>query len=185
MSSTSLVAGTILGVLALCAGAHAQPAARPAPPAPGSTVILCRADEPGPRLLIDGRVTDPSGRPVPGAVVSAYNTDANGLYNPPNSPTREPRIQGVAIADAEGRFQMLTVRPGPYPNADDPAHMHFKVTAPTFHLTYSTIWFEGDPLLSPAKRAFADRDAETEIVRTTRPDGGLETAVHAIVLRPD
>ena len=36
--------------------------------------------------------------------MSAYHTDRSGLYNPPDSATRVPRLRGVAVTDEEGRF---------------------------------------------------------------------------------
>lgn len=158
----------LLAGVAACAAVGAaalrdQPSRVP-PPVTGSTAILCHPEEPGRRLLIIGLVTDEAGRPVRGASVGAYNTDSAGLYNPPNSPTREPRISGTVITDDQGRFQFLTVYPGPYPGIGEPAHVHFGATAPSYAQAWATIWMEGDPLITDERRAWADRDAETRIV---------------------
>lgn len=154
------------------------------PPSPGSTAIMCHAAEPGRRLLVAGTVVDESGRPVRGATVTAFNTDASGLYNPRNSPTREPRISGEVKSDAEGRFQFLTVAPGPYPDIAEPAHVHFGATARSFKQTYATIWIEGDPLITAERRAWADRDEETRIVAAEALEG-LAFARVTIVMKKD
>ncbi|MCW5768796.1 MAG: carboxypeptidase regulatory-like domain-containing protein [Phycisphaeraceae bacterium] len=146
-------------------------AERVPPPEVGSTAIICHAAEPGRRLLVSGVVTDELGRPVRGATVTAYNTDASGLYNPRNSPTREPRISGEVKSDAEGRFQFLTVYPGPYPDIAEPAHVHFGATARRFKQAWATIWIEGDALITAERKAWEEQDEETQIVPAESIEG--------------
>lgn len=161
----AVAAGGAAGVAAF-AGTDRVP-----PPDTGSTSIICHASEPGRRLLVAGLVTDESGRPVRGARVTAYNTDATGLYNPRNSDTREPRISGEVTTNAEGRFQFLTVFPGPYPDIAEPAHVHFGATARAFRQAYATIWFEGDPLITAERKAWEEQDEETRIVPLENIEG--------------
>jgi len=162
------VCSAIVGVWAANGGSEEQ---RSAPPSPASTAIMCHADEPGRRLLMSGVVTDEQGRPIEGASVCVHNADARGLYNPPSSPMRVPRIHATVVTDALGRFQLLTVRPGPYPDGSEPAHVHFDVTAPAYRQKYVTIWTEGDPLITPERRARAERDDELRIVPVRSIDG--------------
>jgi hypothetical protein len=168
--------------------ASAGGAERVPPPGPGSTAIMCQADEPGPRLLIAGQVLDGSGHPVAGAQVVAYNADAQGLYNPRNSPTRVPRIRGAVTSDTDGKFQLLTVSPGPYPDASEPAHVHFEVNCPGYRLRYSTIWFAGDPLITLQRQERARRwtaDHPQDVTRVETPGriaDGLTLVRHTIVL---
>lgn len=152
-------------------------------PGPGSTAIICDAEEPGLRVLIVGTAVDEAGRPVPEITVDAYNADASGLYNRPSDGTRVPRIRGSVRTDSAGRFQILTVMPGPYPSGDEPAHVHFGAVGPGYALSFRTIWFEGDPLITSAKRDWAQRDDETEIVPVERTDHGLAVVRTTIVLR--
>ncbi|MBC7833933.1 MAG: carboxypeptidase regulatory-like domain-containing protein [Phycisphaerales bacterium] len=172
-----VAAGGAVGAVVFAGAADRVP-----PPAAGSTAIMCHADEPGHRLLIAGIVTDETGRPIRGASVGAYNTDASGLYNPPNAGTREPRISGTVITDAEGRFQVLTVYPGPYPGIAEPAHVHFGANAPAYAQAWATIWIEGDPLITAERRAWADRDEETRIVPAEEIEG-LKVARVTIVMK--
>src|SRR5262245_38948174 len=58
-----------------------------------SLVALCAPDEPGVKVAFWGRVLDYQGRPLAKAAVVAYQADRAGLYNPPGSPTRVPRIR--------------------------------------------------------------------------------------------
>jgi protocatechuate 3,4-dioxygenase beta subunit len=144
----------------------------PTEPSGTAAVVLCSPDEPGEKLVFSGRVLDYRGQPLAKASVTAYHTDRNGLYNPQNSPTRVPRIRGVAITDEQGRFQFTSIKPAAYPNGTEPAHIHFAVFAPAHHYKYCDVWFEGDPLITEPKRAEAQRRKEPLIVRLVkRPDG--------------
>jgi protocatechuate 3,4-dioxygenase beta subunit len=162
-----MIARVLLAVFATLAGCETLPpttldvdARRHTPPA----VTIVDPNEPGRRLEVNGRVLDYGGRPLPKAAVILYNADANGLYNPPNSPTRVPRIRGVAITDERGAFRFITVWPGAYPNNSEPAHLHLLVAAPAHHPLHRSYWFEGDPLITPQRRAALRNDAETKIV---------------------
>ena len=163
---------------------------RPAPgpvnsvatPVDSSLVVLCGADEPGERLIISGRVLDYQGRPLSKAAVVGYHADRNGLYNPPNSPTRVPRLRGVAITGEDGGFRFVTVRPGPYPNGSEPAHVHLEVKAPAHHLRFVTYWFEGDPLITAERRKKLATDPELVLVKLSRDAEGVWSFAHDIRL---
>jgi protocatechuate 3,4-dioxygenase beta subunit len=200
MRRSVLVAMAVLAVLAVLgvwgvAGVGAarafsdEPASTRTPsPQAASTAIACNADEPGARLLIAGRVVDGADKPIAGAVVIAYNTDAAGLYNPRGVATRDPRIKATVTTDGAGRFQVLTVSPGPYPDSDDPAHVHFDVLAAGYRPTYSTIWFRGDPRITPVTtervRAYAERNPHdtTTVVDVVQDERGIRLVRHDIVM---
>ncbi len=124
------------------------------------------------RAAITGSVVDQRGRPVEGAAVVAYNTDRTGVYDAPGA-GRVARISATLVTDAAGRFQALTIHPSAYPGGSDPAHVHFHTTAAGYTLKYTTIWIEGDPLITPARRAEAARSDETVIV-PLEPVEGLD-----------
>jgi len=155
------------------------------PPTAVAPVPLCGPDEPGEKLAFGGRVLDYQGRPLPKAAVVAYNADRAGLYVPPDSGTRVPRLRGAAVTDDLGQFRFATVRPGPYPGGDEPAHIHLVVTAPAHRPRFVTYWFEGDPLITPAKREKAARDPEMVIVPLARDPAGAWVFAHDIRLEAD
>lgn len=134
-------------------------------------VAMCAEDEPGDKLEFYGRVLDEHGKPLSKASVIAYNTDATGRYVPRGSESRTPRIRGVAVTDAEGRYRFRTIRPGAYPDSDDPQHIHLHIDAAVYKHTYRTLWFEDDPRLTPAKRRALN--AETVIVPLRKRDDGV------------
>lgn len=136
-------------------------------------VSMCPEGEPGEKLEFYGRVLDEHGNPLPNASVIAYSTDATGLYVPRGSTSRTPRINGVAVTNADGWYRFHTVRPGGYPGTDDPQHIHMHIDAAVHQHTYRTLWFEDDPRLTPAKRRSLDR--ETVIVPLRKRDDGVWT----------
>jgi protocatechuate 3,4-dioxygenase beta subunit len=159
-----------MSLAAIVTAIHLAAVAAPAP------VVLSKPDEPGERLMLTCRLLDPRGKPVAGASVVGYHADRGGLYNPPGAGTNVPRLRGTAVSGADGRFAIATVRPGPYPGVDEPAHIHLEITAPG-RKTYSvTFWFDDDPLLTSAKRDHAARDAELAILKPTRNADGVWTA---------
>ena len=131
---------------------------------PSQLVALSGADEPGEKLEFWGRVLDYRGRPLDGAAVVAYHTDRTGLYNSPSAGTRIPRLRGVSVTDAAGRFGFTTIRPAAYPTGTDPAHIHMTITAPAHQMRYIEFWFSDDPLVTKEKRERAERDPALVVV---------------------
>jgi protocatechuate 3,4-dioxygenase, alpha subunit len=68
---------------------------------------------------IRGRVFDGNGEPVPDAMIETWQADPDGRYDHPDDPRGDEagdfRGFGRAGTDAEGRFGIHTVKPGPVP----------------------------------------------------------------------
>ena len=106
-------------------------------------------DEPGTPLVIHGRVLAQDTRtPVPDAVVFAYHTDRDGLYDNPGSPPHSWRLRGWSRTDREGRFEFETMRPGPYPASRVAAHVHFVVFASDARYGGGELRFEDDTFVT-------------------------------------
>jgi protocatechuate 3,4-dioxygenase beta subunit len=137
---------------------------------------IAPAAEPGTPLVIRGRVFGPDGKTAAaGAVVFAYHTDGGGLYSPPGSPAHTWRLRGWAAADADGRFEFQTIRPGPYPAGRIPAHVHFTLFLPAggrYHA--GELQFEDDALVSAAEREAAKREGAFATVQPVRTGGGRQ-----------
>ena len=127
-------------------------------PAPASRQLswstrITNNEEPGEALTVAGRVFAPDGTtPAAGVTVYAYNTDAKGYYDSSNHGDFPfpPRIYGWMKTDAGGRFELLTVRPGCYPNMRVPAHIHFCAWGAGYPLQWvDDLRFEGDSFLTP------------------------------------
>ncbi len=147
-----------LGLLfTLLTAALVVPIAWGATPPPGSSITLIGDSEPGQRLTIHGRVVGESGKPVAGARLHVYQTDASGRYTP-YKPMDEPhaRLAGSLQTGKDGRFELHTIRPGGYPkevrlgdrDRKIPAHIHIDITADGYVPRKVQAVFSDDPLLS-------------------------------------
>jgi protocatechuate 3,4-dioxygenase beta subunit len=163
-------------------------AARPPAPAEGepkeisSRAVLSAWGEPGPPLVVSGRVFAADGRtPVEGVTLYVYHTDARGLYSEldGNGQEPQPRIKGWVRTDREGRYEFQTTRPGSYPRGRNPAHIHAKASG----AGYAERWlddylFEDDPFVTADVRArYKDLGDFSPVMKVTRgPDGVIRCA---------
>jgi protocatechuate 3,4-dioxygenase, alpha subunit len=81
-------------------------------------------DTPG-AILITGTVRDGAGEPIPDALVETWQADPDSRFNHPDDPRgpAEPaaatfRGFGRCPTDADGRYWIVTLRPGPLPAVD-------------------------------------------------------------------
>jgi protocatechuate 3,4-dioxygenase, beta subunit len=145
----------------------------------------------GERIVVSGRVLDEDGRPLRGTLVEVWQANSAGRYlhsiDQHNAPL-DPNFAGSGrmLTDEEGRYLLVTVRPGAYPwhnhhNAWRPAHIHFSVFGPAFATRLVTqMYFPGDPLLAqdPIYNCTADERARRRLISTfdwatTVPDHAL------------
>jgi catechol 1,2-dioxygenase len=138
----------------------------------------------GPRATISGRVTDPDGRPISGALLDVWQTAPTGLYHMQDRSAPRFDLCGRLHTDAEGRFAFRTLLPVSYSIPTDgpvgrmlgalgrhpyrPAHVHFIVSAPGHVPVVTQLFTEGDPYL--------DSDAvfgvKSSLVVRYQEDGG-------------
>jgi protocatechuate 3,4-dioxygenase beta subunit len=112
----------------------------------------------GQRIVIAGRVLDEGGRPVPHTLIEVWQANAAGRYAHKVDQWNAPLDAnftgaGRTLTDADGRYRLITIRPGAYPwrnhhNAWRPAHIHFSLFGHAFVTRLVTqMYFPGDPLL--------------------------------------
>ena len=154
----------VLILLSLAAAPLQAQSAHEAPRNAPSTGRLTPVGEPGPALSVSGVVVDPEGKPVAGASLYAFQTDAEGYYGvKPVSDNQNPRLKILLRTDAQGRWAFETIRPGSYPNSRAPGHIHFEVSAQGFATKVFEIVFEGDPFITAQMKtnpAFSVRPIE-------------------------
>jgi len=155
---------------------------------------LSRTDQ-GVPLVVRGRVSDLSGKPLAGARVEVWHANGLGRYenqDPDNQP--EHNLRGRFVTDAEGAFHFRTIRPGGYALPDDgpvgqlarrlglsldrPAHIHFAVTAPGYRPLVTAIFDGSDPAIG-RDALFAVRP---DLIGTLRPEGAAFALDVALVL---
>ena len=118
------------------------------------------AGEPlGERIILEGRVVDARGRPLPGVLVEIWQANAAGRYAhavDQHPAPLDPNFTGAGfcLTDGEGGYRFVTIKPGAYPwknhpNAWRPAHVHVSVMGRAFSQRLITqMYFPGDPLLA-------------------------------------
>jgi protocatechuate 3,4-dioxygenase beta subunit len=99
-----------------------------------SRTTIVTPKELGESLVVTGGVVDGDGRPVKQAVMYLYQTSAKGWYSDRaahisahEGDRKYARLFGYLKTDAEGRFELRTIRPGGYPDSDLPAHIHVEI----------------------------------------------------------
>lgn len=121
-------------------------------------------DRDEPVCIIEGRVLDTEGRPVPGAVLDVWQADDHGFYDVQQPGVQEPGTgRGLFTADDGGRFWFRTVTPCHYPIPTDgpvgellgatgrhpyrPAHVHVIVEAPGHERLTTHVFVAGSAYL--------------------------------------
>jgi protocatechuate 3,4-dioxygenase beta subunit len=148
---------------------------RPAPRALSSQTRIAGEDEPGEPLIVYGNVLAPNGQTRAESVTAyAYNTDSAGYYGE-NHAEYPPRLYGWMKTDADGRFELRTIRPGSYPGMHVPAHIHFSLWGAGYPLQWvDELRFEGDHYITPAMRSEdANKEPFRTIQRLVRGDDGV------------
>jgi protocatechuate 3,4-dioxygenase beta subunit len=175
---------------------------RPGPVDPDLT--RQHAGEPvGERITVSGRLLDDGGRPIRDSLVEIWQANAAGRYRHrwDSWPAPlDPNFSGAGrcVSNADGRYQFVTIKPGPYPwgnhpNAWRPAHIHFSLLGRAFAQRLVTqMYFPGDPLFpyDPIFNSVRDAKARERMVGRFSLDGSQESWALAyefdIVLRgPD
>ena len=77
----------------------------------------------GERVVIEGRVLDGDGNPVPDALVELWQANSHGKYAHPGDKqdkTVEPGFKGYGRMPTtdDGKFRFSTIKPGPVPGPD-------------------------------------------------------------------
>ena len=108
---------------------------------------LTSEGEPGEPMLLRGTLFASDGStPLPGVEIQVYQTDAQGYYSPGSTRAIDPRIQGALRTDITGQYEIRTIRPGAYPGAGIPAHVHFVVHSEEGSEQRFEVQFADDPL---------------------------------------
>jgi protocatechuate 3,4-dioxygenase, beta subunit len=145
----------------------------------------------GERIIVEGRVLDEDGRPIPNTLVEIWQANAAGRYThrvDGHPAPLDPNFSGAGrtLTDSEGRYRFVTIKPGAYPwlnhdNAWRPAHIHFSLFGSSFLSRLITqMYFPGDPLMpyDPIFNSIPDERARQRLVaafdlKVTQPEWAL------------
>jgi protocatechuate 3,4-dioxygenase beta subunit len=131
-----------------------------------TTLSIATDTIPGKKIKVLGSVKDKQGKPVAGALVYLYQTDARGWYAA-NSPhvlqyegdIRHARLFGYVKTDKDGKFELHTIKPSGYPKSDLPAHIHVHVMTDGYSSYGTEFLFEDDTRLVGKIREDAIRNS--------------------------
>jgi protocatechuate 3,4-dioxygenase beta subunit len=115
---------------------------------------IAQEEEPGERIFLYGKIYEEDGKtPASGILVYAYHTNIEGIYEKKGNETgngrRHGHLRGWMLTNDQGSYAMSTTKPAPYPNLNEPAHVH--ITLSGTHLEEYWIpstFFEGDSLIN-------------------------------------
>ncbi|MFP3553058.1 intradiol ring-cleavage dioxygenase [Paraburkholderia sp. SIMBA_049] len=152
----------------------------------GANICLDGKGEP---MIVEGRVTDIEGNPIPNAKLEVWQTNDDGFYDVQQKGIQpDSNLRGVFESDAEGRYWFKSVKPRHYPIPSDgpvgkllgamgrhpnrAAHLHFIVTAPGFDPVITHIFTPDCPYLSEDAVFGVKRELIAEFKRIDDPETG-------------
>ncbi|MGD9536182.1 MAG: intradiol ring-cleavage dioxygenase [Alphaproteobacteria bacterium] len=152
----------------------------------GADISLAPGGEP---CIVRGRVTDPKGAPIAGALLDIWQTAANGMYEGQDPDQPSFNLRGKLKTDSGGRYLFRTVLPVCYPIPDDgpvgqllratgrhpyrPAHIHFIVSAEGYETVVTQVFSDADPYIG-SDAVFGVKDSL--IVHFDRHDSEAEAS---------
>ncbi len=139
-----------------------------------STARIAPVSEPGTPLRVRAQLFGADGiTPAAGVVLFAYQTDQTGVYH--FADATGWKLQGWARTDASGSATFDTIRPAPYPDRNDAAHIHIYAEGPGVpRQTLETLLFDDDPRITAAQRAASSALGRFGYIRLVETRQGRE-----------
>ena len=124
---------------------------------------ILRSPTAGPALFVDGRITDPEGRPIEGVEVDVWQASPVGLYENQDAGQAEMNLRGRFLTGEGGRFTFRSVKPAGYPVPTEgptgemlraqrrhpyrPAHLHVLGYKPGYTTMITQVFVDDDERL--------------------------------------
>jgi protocatechuate 3,4-dioxygenase beta subunit len=156
-----------------------------APTTMSPQITIAAENEPGERMVMSGTIFQSDGvTPADGIVLYVYHTDATGYYSKDDDPYN-PRLRGWLKTGPDGKYEIRTIKPAPYPHRTTPAHIHAQIYSETIpEYAIDEYWFEGDPFINPEQKRLllTGRGGFNSIVKLTRDSNRVLYGVRNIKL---
>ena len=125
---------------------------------------ISRGVDDGEPAHVFGRILNADGEPLPGAELDVWGTNCHGLYENVDPSQPDFNLRGRFFADADGRYDIWTVKPVSYPIPDDgpvgdllratgrnnmrPGHFHLIASADGYRTIVTELYTDDDPHLA-------------------------------------
>jgi protocatechuate 3,4-dioxygenase alpha subunit len=138
-------------------------------------------------IRIGGRVRDGAGDPVPDAMIETWQADPDGRFAHPEDPSGGAGVTfrgfGRALTDDDGRYGLVTLKPGPVPGPGGPQAPHIDVSVfarGLLNRLVTRIYFPDEPERNAADPVLASiGDPERRATLVAVADGeGLRFDIH-------
>lgn len=139
------------------------------------------------KMIVEGTVYRKDGHTVaPGVIVYIYHTDSKGYYSPSLGQVngkRHGHLRGWVKTGCDGKYRFYTSMPAPYPQHDNPAHIHPVIKEPGISEYYIDEYqFTGDPLLTDTLRRKTENRGGPGIVTLSKNKAGILICKRDIIL---
>jgi protocatechuate 3,4-dioxygenase beta subunit len=143
--------------------------------------------EGGKKMIVEGTVYRRDKRTVaPNVIVYIYHTDSKGYYSQlPGQVNgkRHGHLRGWVKTGCDGKYTFYTTIPAPYPERNNPAHIHPVIKEPGINEYYiDEFLFDNDPLLTDSLRAKAENRGGNGVIKLTSNQAGILVCKRDIIL---
>ncbi len=120
-------------------------------------VWLSDWEQKGRKLAVNGTVFRPDGSRAANVVIYIYHTDSTGVYptkgDEKGIAKKHGYLRGWMKTNELGEYKFFTLRPGSYPEGNNPAHIHAIIKEPgKTEYWIDDYLFDNDPLLGEKER---------------------------------
>jgi protocatechuate 3,4-dioxygenase beta subunit len=147
-------------------------------------------EEHGDPLVIAGQVFRADGvTPASDIILYFYHTNARGIYpkrgDEKGNGRRHGYLRGWIKTGSGGRYRIVTIRPGSYPSATEPAHIHMTVLEPgREEYSIDEFVFDDDPLVTDSVKSKLRNRGGSGLMNVSRNHDGVWEGKRNITLMP-
>ncbi|GEM_PF-581604 len=145
----------------------------------------------GERLILEGTIYETDGKtPAKNVIVYAYHTNNQGDYEKKGNETgnglRHGYLRAWAKTNEQGKYKFNSIKPAPYPNHTEPAHVHLTLMREDFKEYWiNATWFKGDRIITKEMTDKLNRTGGfSNIIELEKNKDGVWVGTRNIILDP-